>query len=77
MADAVVLLGCGDVGPIHEPMDRYSELVPGASRPRRTKHIGVLRATHHDPNGDQHSLPIGGERVDGSLDALGAHQELL
>jgi hypothetical protein len=27
MADAVVLLGCGDVGPIHEPMDRYSELV--------------------------------------------------
>jgi hypothetical protein len=30
MADAVVLLGCGDVGPIHEPMERYSELVRGA-----------------------------------------------
>src|SRR5271156_6287937 len=27
MTDAVVLLGCGDVGPIHEPMERYSELV--------------------------------------------------
>src|ERR1700730_3732816 len=39
--------------------------------PRRTKHIGVLRATRHDPNGGQHSLPIGGERVNGSLDALG------
>ena len=36
----------------------------------------VSQATRHDPNGDQHSLPIGGERVDGSLDALGAHQEL-
>jgi hypothetical protein len=23
----VVLLGCGDVGPIHEPMERHSELV--------------------------------------------------
>ena len=23
----VVLLGCGDVRPIHEPMERYSELV--------------------------------------------------
>ena len=30
MADAVVLLGCGDVGPIHEPMERYSGLVRGA-----------------------------------------------
>jgi len=27
MSEAVVLLGCGDVGPIHEPMTRYSELV--------------------------------------------------
>jgi hypothetical protein len=27
MSDAVVLLGCGDVGPIHEPMGPYSELV--------------------------------------------------
>ena len=27
MAKEVVLLGCGDVGPIHEPMSRYSELV--------------------------------------------------
>lgn len=27
MNDAVVLLGCGDVGPIHEPMSQYSELV--------------------------------------------------
>jgi len=27
MSEAVVLLGCGDVGPIHEPMARYSELV--------------------------------------------------
>jgi len=27
MSDAVVLLGCGDVGPIHEPMGQYSELV--------------------------------------------------
>src|SRR5260370_34056778 len=26
MTEAVVLLGCGDVGPIHEPMERYSEL---------------------------------------------------
>jgi hypothetical protein len=50
----------------------------GHAHPDRAepKHVGVLRATHHDPNGDQHSLPIGGERVDGSLDALGAHQEL-
>jgi hypothetical protein len=30
MADEVVLLGCGDVGPIHEPMERYSELVRDA-----------------------------------------------
>src|SRR3954454_21371759 len=27
MSDAVVLLRCGDVGPIHEPMSQYSELV--------------------------------------------------
>jgi poly-gamma-glutamate capsule biosynthesis protein CapA/YwtB (metallophosphatase superfamily) len=27
MSDAVVLLGCGDVGPIHQPMAQYSELV--------------------------------------------------
>src|SRR5437763_9696455 len=27
MREAVVLLGCGDVGPIHEPMAQYSELV--------------------------------------------------
>jgi poly-gamma-glutamate capsule biosynthesis protein CapA/YwtB (metallophosphatase superfamily) len=27
MSKAVVLLGCGDVGPIHEPMAPYSELV--------------------------------------------------
>src|SRR5438045_5398076 len=27
MSEAVVLLGCGDVGPIHEPMAQYSELV--------------------------------------------------
>jgi poly-gamma-glutamate synthesis protein (capsule biosynthesis protein) len=27
MSKAVVLLGCGDVGPIHEPMARYSEFV--------------------------------------------------
>jgi len=27
MTEAVVLLGCGDVGPIHAPMERYSELV--------------------------------------------------
>ena len=26
MTEAVVLLGCGDVGPIHEPMNHYSEL---------------------------------------------------
>ena len=51
-------------------------LVVRTSRPRRTKHIGVLRATRHDPNGGQHSFPIGGERLNGSLDALGAHQEL-
>jgi poly-gamma-glutamate capsule biosynthesis protein CapA/YwtB (metallophosphatase superfamily) len=29
MTDAVVLLGCGDVGPIYEPMEPYSELVRG------------------------------------------------
>jgi len=27
MTEGVVLLGCGDVGPIHEPIERYSELV--------------------------------------------------
>src|SRR3954462_3207335 len=27
MSDGVVLLGCGDVGPIHEPILQYSELV--------------------------------------------------
>jgi len=27
MTEAVVLLGCGDVGPIHEPVGHYSELV--------------------------------------------------
>jgi hypothetical protein len=27
MTEAVVLLGCGDVGPIHEPIGHYSELV--------------------------------------------------
>src|SRR5215203_1112814 len=27
MPDAVMLLGCGDVGPIHEPVGGYSELV--------------------------------------------------
>jgi poly-gamma-glutamate capsule biosynthesis protein CapA/YwtB (metallophosphatase superfamily) len=27
ISEAVVLLGCGDVGPIHEPMAQYSELV--------------------------------------------------
>jgi poly-gamma-glutamate synthesis protein (capsule biosynthesis protein) len=29
MTEAVVLLGCGDVGPIHEPMQGYSEFVRG------------------------------------------------
>ena len=29
MSDTVMLLGCGDVGPIHEPVGRYSELVRG------------------------------------------------
>jgi Bacterial capsule synthesis protein PGA_cap len=27
MSEGIVLLGCGDVGPIHEPMKPYSELV--------------------------------------------------
>ena len=27
MTEAVVLLGCGDVGPIYEPMAQYSKLV--------------------------------------------------
>jgi hypothetical protein len=27
MSEAVVLLGCGDVGPIHEPIGQYSEFV--------------------------------------------------
>ena len=27
MTEEVILLGCGDVGPIHEPMEHYSELV--------------------------------------------------
>ncbi|HEX4185911.1 MAG TPA: CapA family protein, partial [Stellaceae bacterium] len=27
MGKSVVLLGCGDIGPIHEPMAQYSELV--------------------------------------------------
>jgi len=27
MNDHVVILGCGDVGPVHEPISRYSELV--------------------------------------------------
>ena len=27
MTESVVLLGCGDVGPIHEPIGAYSELV--------------------------------------------------
>ncbi|MEE9533307.1 MAG: CapA family protein, partial [Acidimicrobiia bacterium] len=26
-ADGVILLGCGDVGPLHEPLDQYTELV--------------------------------------------------
>jgi hypothetical protein len=30
MANEVILMGCGDVGPIHEPMERYSELVRDA-----------------------------------------------
>ena len=29
MTEPVVLLGCGDVGPIHEPIGRYSEFVRG------------------------------------------------
>jgi hypothetical protein len=29
MGEPVVLLGCGDIGPIHEPMPPYSELVRG------------------------------------------------
>ncbi|MBO0737928.1 MAG: CapA family protein [Alphaproteobacteria bacterium] len=29
MSEVAVLLGCGDVGPIHEPMAPYSELVRG------------------------------------------------
>jgi len=30
MSEAVVLLGCGDVGPIHEPIAQYNELVRDA-----------------------------------------------
>ena len=26
-ADGVILLGTGDVGPVHEPLDRYTEPV--------------------------------------------------
>jgi poly-gamma-glutamate capsule biosynthesis protein CapA/YwtB (metallophosphatase superfamily) len=37
MTESVVLLGCGDVGPIHEPMAQYSELV------RETLHNADIR----------------------------------
>jgi hypothetical protein len=39
MSEAVVLLGCGDVGPIHQPMAQYSELVRDAYR-EPTSHTG-------------------------------------
>src|ERR1051325_10712396 len=29
MAQELVLMGCGDVGPIHQPITQYSELVGG------------------------------------------------
>ena len=32
MSDAVVLLGCGDVGPIHEPMGRMIADIGGGTR---------------------------------------------
>src|SRR5215203_5075757 len=35
--DRLVLLACGDVGPIHEPIERYSELA------RETLHTADLR----------------------------------
>ena len=38
MADnRVVLLGCGDIGPIHPPMARYSELARWAAEWGRTQ----------------------------------------
>jgi hypothetical protein len=42
MSEPVVLLGCGEVGPIHEPMAQYSELV------RNT--LAALIGTHLRPN---------------------------
>ena len=29
LTESAVLLGCGDLGPIYEPIERYSELVRG------------------------------------------------
>jgi poly-gamma-glutamate capsule biosynthesis protein CapA/YwtB (metallophosphatase superfamily) len=60
MSDAVVLLGCGDVGPIHEPMGPYSELVrdmlAGADiRFAQVERVYSERGALHPGSGGHHS----------------------
>jgi hypothetical protein len=60
MSDTVVLLGCGDVGPIHEPVGRYSELVrdtlAGADiRFAQVERVYSERGALHPGSGGQHS----------------------
>ncbi len=60
MSDAVVLLGCGDIGPIHEPVGRYSELVRdmlgGADiRFAQVERVYSERGALHSGSGGQHS----------------------
>ena len=60
MSDAVVLLGCGDVGPIHEPVGPYSELVrdmlAGADiRFAQVERVYSERGALHPGSGGHHS----------------------
>src|ERR1051325_9836034 len=60
MSDAVVLLGCGDVGPIHEPIGDYSELVrdilAGADiRFAQVERVYSERGALHPGSGGRHS----------------------
>ena len=60
MTEEVVLLGCGDVGPIHEPVERYSELVRGTLqsadiRFAQVERVYSERGTLRQDSGGRHS----------------------
>jgi hypothetical protein len=62
MGKSVVLLGCGDVGPIHEPMAQYRELVRDRLAEADIRFAQVERFIPSAANCSRMAGPMGGCR---------------